>query len=70
MAQRSSYSEQDETPQYWFNERTGLVEVGPQSVASYRIGPFATRAEAEQALRVVADRAAAMRKQDDEDDWS
>lgn len=69
MAQRSSYSEQDETPQYWFNERTGLVEVGPQSVASYRIGPFSTRSEAEQALRVVAERAAALREQDDKDDW-
>ncbi len=30
-------------PEYWYNERTGEVEDGPQSLAIDRIGPFATR---------------------------
>lgn len=42
---------------YWFNTRTGEVEEGPQSLAQYRIGPFETRAEAERAPEVVAERA-------------
>ncbi len=37
-------------PEYWFNTKTGLVEEGKQALALYRIGPFATRKEAELAL--------------------
>jgi hypothetical protein len=67
----SSYSEHDETPQYWFNTKTGQVEVGPQSSARYRIGPFETRAEAEDALAQVAKRAAEIKKADaEDDDWN
>lgn len=42
---------------WWFNTRTREVEDGPLSLAPDRIGPFATRAEAERAEEVVAERA-------------
>ena len=56
MKRESAYSEADELPEYWFNTRTGLVEVGPQSRARDRIGPFTTRSEAERALETIAAR--------------
>lgn len=49
---------------YWFNTRTGKVERGPQSLAVDRIGPFATREEAERANEIVAERARAWRDED------
>lgn len=55
---RSSYSEQDEKPEFWFNLQTKQVEVGKQSAASHRMGPFATREEAQAALAKAAERAA------------
>jgi len=67
-------SEQDPRPQgattgteteYWYNDRTGEVEVGPQSLAIDRIGPFRTREEAERALEIVAERAAEWRSEGD-----
>ncbi|WP_344103657.1 SPOR domain-containing protein [Myceligenerans crystallogenes] len=36
--------------QYWYNTRTGEVETGHQSSWTHLLGPYATRAEAEQAL--------------------
>lgn len=68
MATRSSYSEHQEKPEFWFNTKTGKVEVGFQSAASYRIGPFASREEAERALAIIAEKAAQLRKEDDEDE--
>jgi len=53
--------------EYWFNDRTGLVEVGPQSLAIYRIGPFKTREEAERALEIVEQRADAWAAEDADD---
>lgn len=53
--------------EYWFNERTGEVEVGPQSLASDRLGPFATRAEAERALETIRRRAEAWNAEDEDD---
>lgn len=47
----------DPAEQYWYNQKTGNVEEGPQSLAIDRIGPFATRAEAAQAPEIVAERA-------------
>ncbi len=47
----------DEQKQYWFNTKTSQVEVGAQSPAIYRVGPFATREEAENAPRLIAQRA-------------
>jgi len=51
--------------EYWYNDRTGEVEVGPQSLAIDRIGPFKTREEAERALEIVAERAAEWRAESD-----
>lgn len=42
---------------YWFNQKTGKVEYGPQSLSIERIGPFDTAAEAERALELIAERA-------------
>ncbi len=53
---------------YWFNTRTGEVEEGPQSLAQYRIGPFGTRAEAERAPEVVAERARKWAEEDAAED--
>lgn len=51
--------------EYWYNDRTGEVEVGPQSLAIDRIGPFKTREEAARALEIVAERAAEWRAEGD-----
>lgn len=56
---------QDESVQYWFNTHTGQVEVGKQSIALYRLGPFASREEAERAPQIIADRAAAWRAEEE-----
>jgi len=41
---------------YWYNVKTGEVEDGPQSFAKDRIGPFATREEAANALATYEER--------------
>lgn len=64
---RSSYSEQDEVPEYWFNTKTGLVEVGKQSAAVFRLGPFATRLEAEGALALLKKRSQEWREENESD---
>lgn len=56
---------QNESDQYWFNTHTGQVEVGKQSLALYRLGPFSSRAEAERAPQIIADRAAAWRAEEE-----
>jgi len=43
------------------------VEVGKQVLALYRVGPFATRAEAEQALETLRARSEQWSKEDLED---
>jgi hypothetical protein len=43
--------------EWWYNTRTGQVEEGAQSIGSHRDGPFATRAEAERAPQIIAERA-------------
>ncbi|ROQ06063.1 MULTISPECIES: SPOR domain-containing protein [unclassified Curtobacterium] len=40
--------------QWWFNDKTGQVEQGPQSPQRDRIGPFDTREEAQHALDRIA----------------
>jgi cell division septation protein DedD len=56
---------QNESDQYWFNTHTGQVEVGKQSLALYRLGPFSSREEAERAPQIIADRAAAWRAEEE-----
>ncbi len=55
----------EETQQFWFNTQTRQVEQGRQSHYTNLMGPYATRAEAEQALDTAAARNEAW---DDEDD--
>ena len=57
----------EERIEYWFNLRTKQVEVGKQSAALFRVGPFATFAEAEKAEQTLADRAKAWRDEEDRD---
>lgn len=64
---RSTYSEKDESPEYWFNTKTGLVEVGKQSAAVYRLGPFTSRADAEKALEILRLRAQKWQEENDRD---
>lgn len=40
--------------QWWFNDKTGQVEQGPQSAQRDRIGPFDTREDAQHALDRIA----------------
>lgn len=58
----------DPAETYWFNTRTGEVEEGQQSLAMYRLGPFETRAEAERATEIVAERARAWAEEDAKDE--
>ncbi len=57
-----------ETTEYWFNLKTQQVEVGKQSVALYRVGPFTTHEEAEKAQALLAERAARWREEDEKED--
>jgi hypothetical protein len=54
----------DEPREYWFNTKTGEVEIGKQVAALYRIGPFSTFEEAKNALRILAERSQAWRNED------
>ncbi|NMA76031.1 MAG: SPOR domain-containing protein [Actinomycetales bacterium] len=45
-----------EGTQFYYNLSTGAVEEGRQSPGSELMGPYATRQEAEQALRTAASR--------------
>ena len=58
----------DPAEQYWYNERTGEVEEGPQSLALERIGPFATREEAASAPELIAERARRWAEEDAAED--
>ena len=59
---------ENENVEFWFNTSTGQVEVGPQSLSIDRIGPFATRELAENALESIRRKAAQLRRED-EDLW-
>lgn len=45
--------------EFWFNLTTHAVEEGRQSPGDVRMGPYATRAEAEHALEHARDRSQA-----------
>ena len=57
---------QDTPKEYWFNTRTGQVETGKQTLALYRLGPFATLDEAKRAPQIIAERAKAWCEDDEE----
>jgi cell division septation protein DedD len=58
----------DSETEYWFNTKTNQVEVGKQSFAVYRIGPFKSRSEAEQALQIIARKSAEWKEDHDRED--
>jgi hypothetical protein len=43
--------------EWWYNNKTGVVEEGPQSLGSDRDGPYASEAEARRAPEIAAERA-------------
>lgn len=45
-----------QSPEFYYNLTTRQVEEGKQSAAPDRMGPYATRAEAEQALERAKER--------------
>ena len=58
----------DEPKEYWFNTKTGEVEVGKQVAAIYRIGPFDSHADAARALEILAERSRAWSIEDEQKD--
>lgn len=58
----------DNETEYWFNTKTNQVEIGKQSIAVYRIGPFKTRADAEHALEILAAKSRAWREEQERED--
>jgi hypothetical protein len=55
----------DDGPQYWYNVATREVEEGHRSSWQNLMGPYATRAEAEQALAKAAARTEAWDREDE-----
>jgi hypothetical protein len=51
--------------EWWYNNKTGEVEEGPQSLAIDRDGPYASREEAERAPQIAQERAAVWNAEDD-----
>jgi hypothetical protein len=48
-----------DTPGWWFNNKTGDVEYGPQSLGMDRDGPFETEADAARAPEIARERSQA-----------
>jgi hypothetical protein len=57
-----------EQQEFWFNSKTNQVEVGKQSIAVYRIGPFASHEEAERAMEILASKSRQWREMDEQED--
>lgn len=57
MSKHKSGHLHEPTGEWWYNNKTGEVEEGPQSLGVDRDGPFATREEAERAPELFAERA-------------
>ncbi|MGL4339350.1 MAG: methionine aminopeptidase [Rhodoglobus sp.] len=53
--------------EWWYNNKTGAVEEGPQSLGSDRDGPFASKEEAERAPQIAAERSRRWDEEDAED---
>jgi hypothetical protein len=50
--------------EWWYNNKTGEVEEGAQSVGVDRDGPYATREDAARAPQIAAERARAWAAED------
>lgn len=64
---RSQEISDEQKPEFWFNTKTNSVEEGKQDLALYRIGPFATRLEAQNALQTLKARSDAWTEEDEQD---
>jgi hypothetical protein len=64
---RSPQISEEQSTEYWFNTKTKAVEVGKQALALYRIGPFATREEAENALEILKSRSQAWTDEEEQE---
>ena len=53
-----------ETQQWWFNNKTGEVEFGPQSLGMNRDGPYDTKEDALRAPEIARQRAKAWEADD------
>ncbi len=58
-------SDADTEKRWWYNNKTGEVEEGPQSLGADRDGPFSSREEAERAPQIARERAAAWNEEED-----
>jgi hypothetical protein len=61
---RSQISEEGKT-EYWFNTKNMSVEVGKQDLAIYRIGPFDSYEDAQNALQILKSRSDAWAEEDE-----
>jgi hypothetical protein len=64
---RSQQISEEQKTEYWFNTKTLSVEVGKQAIALYRIGPFETREDAENALEILKSRSKTWSEEDEQD---
>ena len=64
---RSKQISEEHKTEYWFNTKTISVEVGKQALALYRIGPFETRQDAENAFEILKSRAKTWSEEDEQD---
>jgi hypothetical protein len=64
---RSQQISEEQKTEYWFNTKTLSVEVGKQALALYRIGPFETREDAENALEILKSRSKTWSEEDEQD---
>ena len=58
----------DGAKEFWFNTQTKMVEVGKQTAALFRIGPFETFEEASRALEIIEQRTRAWQLEEDDRD--
>lgn len=64
---RSKQISEEHKTEYWFNTKTMSVEVGKQALALYRIGPFETREDAENAFDILKSRSKTWSEEDEQD---
>ncbi|MEY3317418.1 MAG: hypothetical protein RLZZ503_620 [Actinomycetota bacterium] len=64
---RSKQISEEHKTEYWFNTKTMSVEVGMQALALYRIGPFETREDAENAFEILKSRSETWSEEDEQD---
>jgi hypothetical protein len=64
---RSKQINKEQEIEYWFNTKTMSVEEGKQALALYRIGPFQTREEAENAFQILKSRSKTWSEEEEQD---